>query len=605
MKKTQEQSTATAARIGLRAFRERPVLGIAFLLTTLTQGLFQGLLVWALREVLLSFDKQGGDAASALLLSGALIFGIWVARAGTAFAAEALAGKLAHGVEVATMWKLLEKLLTLSTRFYDKNSQGDLVMATYSDVQHIRMVTLAIGNVLLHVTRLLGLAAVAWIMSPKLTIIGLLSVPFGAIPALWIGEKIKEASRKGRGNVRRLYDSFLQVSTGIRIIKVNSGEQNVLATARRVGTYLLDYLVSQVVAKSFARFLLEAVSGVGLIVVLVVGGGDVANGALSWQSLLSLLIAVMGVYAPTVGIMQVYTGLQSSIPYLDRIEEILHSVPEIEDRENALPLPRAPRTIELRNVSFSYEDRTVIDSVSATFHHGETIGIVGPSGAGKSTLLSLMLRLYDPTEGQVLLDGVDVRDIRLADYMKQSAIVMQEPFLFVDTIANNIRSARPDATMDEVIEAAKAAGIHDEIMEMEQGYETLVGKAEDARGVSTGQKQRICIASALLKNAPLLFLDEATSNLDSVSERRLQAAIERLMQGRTTFVIAHRLSTLRAADRILVMEDGRMVGFGTHEELLESCRTYHRLWTYQMDESPIPLSEMATVAEIDEVRAVR
>lgn len=570
----------------MRAFKERPLLGGAFLATTLTQGLFQGLLVWALREVLLSFDKQGSDAASALLVSGVAIFGIWVARAGTAFAAESLAGRLAHGIEVSTMWRLLAKLLTLSTRFYDKNSQGDLVMATYSDVQHMRMVTLAIGNVLLHVTRLLGLAAVAWIMSPKLTIIGLLAVPFGAIPALWIGERIKEASRRGRGNVRRLYDSFLQVSTGIRIIKVNSGEQSVLDTARKVGTNLLEYLVSQVQAKSFARFLLESVSGVGLIAVLVVGGRDVASGALNWQSLLSLLIAVMGVYAPTVGILQVYTGLQTSIPYLDRIEGILSAVPEITDRADALPLPQAPRKVELRNASFSYEDRTVIDSVTATFHHGETIGIVGPSGAGKSTLLALLLRLYDPTEGQVLLDGVDVRDIRLSDYMHHCAIVMQEPFLFVDTIANNIRSARPTATMEEVIEAAKAAGIHDEIMEMEQGYETMVGKAEDARGVSTGQKQRICIASALLKNAPLLFLDEATSNLDSVSERRLQVAIERLMEGRTTFVIAHRLSTLRAADRILVMEDGRMVGFGTHDQLLESCRTYHRLWTYQMDETP-------------------
>lgn len=592
MTKRQNQSTATAATIGLRAFKERPFLGGVFLATTLTQGLFQGLLVWALREVLLSFEKSGGDAASALLVSGIAIFGIWVARAATAFAAESLAGRLAHGVEVSTMWKLLAKLLTLSTKFYDKNSQGDLVMATYSDVQHIRMVTLSIGNVILHVTRLLGLATVAWLMSPKLTVIGLLSVPFGAIPALWIGERIKVASRRGRGNVRRLYDSFLQVSTGIRIIKVNSGEANVLDTARKVGTNLLEYLVSQVQAKSFARFLLESVSGIGLIVVLVVGGRDVASGALSWQSLLSLLIAVMGVYAPTVGILQVYTGIQSSIPYLDRIEGILNTVPDITDRENALPLPQAPRKIEMRNVSFSYEDRTVIDSVTATFYHGETIGIVGPSGAGKSTLLALLLRLYDPTEGAVLLDDVDVRDVRLSDYMQQCAIVMQEPFLFVDTIANNIRSARRTATMEEVVEAAMAAGIHDEIMEMEQGYETMVGKAEDARGVSTGQKQRICIASALLKNAPLLFLDEATSNLDSVSERRLQVAIERLMEGRTTFVIAHRLSTLRAADRILVMEDGRMVGFGTHDQLLESCRTYHRLWTYQMDETPEILPEV-------------
>jgi ABC-type multidrug transport system fused ATPase/permease subunit len=206
---------------------------------------------------------------------------------------------------------------------------------------------------------------------------------------------------------------------------------------------------------------------------------------------------------------------------------------------------------------------------------------VGPSGAGKSTLISLLLRLYDTTAGSVLLDGVDIRNVRQRDYLNLCAIVMQEPFLFVDTVANNIRAARPDATMEEVIEAAKAANIHDEIMAMENGYETVLGRAELARGVSTGQKQRICIAAALLKNAPLLFLDEATSNLDSVSERHLQVAIDRLMQGRTTFVIAHRLSTLRSADRILVIDDGGMVGIGKHEELLATCSTYRRLWQFQ------------------------
>lgn len=588
-------STATASRLAYRAMRERPLLALGFLVLTLAQGLLQGLLVWTLREVLLSFEKHGQEVAAAVALSAVAIFALWAARAGAAFAAEVMAAQLAHGIEVATMWKILAKLLTLSTRFFEKNSAGDLVMATYADVQHIRQITLALGQVVLHVTRLLGLVAVAFLMSPKLTLIGLVSVPFGAWPALWLGERIKESARRERGSVRYLYDSFLQVAQGIRIIKVNSGEGRVLDRARETGTALARYLVSQVRARSFARFLLESVSGVGLIVVLVVGGRDVASGALPWQSLLSLLIAIMGVYAPTVGILQVYTNIQSSIPHLDRIERIMHEVPDVRDRPNARPLPAAPSVIELRDVSFRYEDRHVLENVSATFHHGETIGIVGPSGAGKSTLLALLLRLYDPTSGRILLDGMDVRDIRHADFMRHCAIVMQEPFLFVDTVANNIRAARPDATMNEVIEAAQAAGIHDEIMQMEHGYDTNLGRAEDARGVSTGQKQRICIASALLKNAPLLFLDEATSNLDSVSERRLQGAIERLMEGRTTFVIAHRLSTLRTADRIMVMEEGRMVGLGRHEELLRTCRTYHKLWTYQMDDAP---DEDALVAEL-------
>src|SRR5512146_157297 len=256
MKTSRTHTTATTAHLAYRAMRERPVLAVGFLVLTFAQGLLQGLLVWALRAVLLSFGKHGREAAAAVALTAIAIFAIWAARAGAAFAAEVMAAKLAHGVEVATMWKILAKLLTLSSRFFDKNSAGDLVMATYADVQHIRQITLALGNVVLHITRLLGLVAVAWLMSPKLTVIGLVSVPFGAWPALWLGERIKDSARRERGSVRYLYDSFLQVAQGIRIIKVNGGERRVLDRARETGTGLASYLVNQVRARSFAKFLL-------------------------------------------------------------------------------------------------------------------------------------------------------------------------------------------------------------------------------------------------------------------------------------------------------------------------------------------------------------
>ena len=222
-----------------------------------------------------------------------------------------------------------------------------------------------------------------------------------------------------------------------------------------------------------------------------------------------------------------------------------------------------------------------MSGISAVIQRGETVGIVGPSGAGKSTLLSLLLRFYDPTDGAILFDGVDLRDIRQADLMRQSSIVLQEPFLFIETIANNIRIGRPEATMDEVVAAAVAANVHDDIVQMEQGYETVVGAGPEARGLSGGQKQRIAVAAALLKNAPILFLDEATNSLDSVSEHKVQIAIERLLQHRTTFVIAHRFSTLRKADRIIVLDQGRMVGFDSAEQLLANCETYRRLWASQ------------------------
>jgi ABC-type multidrug transport system fused ATPase/permease subunit len=281
-------------------------------------------------------------------------------------------------------------------------------------------------------------------------------------------------------------------------------------------------------------------------------------------------------------LLTVYGSVRKVIPNLERTRTILELKAELPDAPGAHALHHAPDRMVLDDVSFAYDGHLVLDSINATFQRGETIGIVGPSGAGKTTLVALMLRLYDPNSGRITFDGVDLRNIKHADLMDQSAIVLQEPFLFLDTIANNIRISRPDASMAEVIEAAKAANVHDEIERMERGYETMLGRARDARGVSTGQKQRICIAAALLKNAPLLFLDEATSSLDAVSERRFQSALDRLMQGRTTFIIAHRLSTLRHADRIMVLEQGRLVGLDTHEELMRSCDVYRRLWTYQM-----------------------
>jgi subfamily B ATP-binding cassette protein MsbA len=476
----------------------------------------------------------------------------------------------------------LKKLLSLSVRFFDKKSKSDLIMASYFDLKGIRIVTLDIGNVVLYLSRLVGLAVVAWLLSPKLAVIGIITIPFGALPAYLLGQRITRAAHKERDAVVSLYDSFLQVCSGIRIIKVNRGEQRILNRAGTIGHALYQQVVGQAQSKSLARFLLEAVSGLGLILVLTIGGRDVGAGVLNWQTLMSLLIAVMAIYSPMLGLLQVYSTIRSVMPNLDRVERILTATPDIQDAPQARPLVGAPQTIELRNVSFAYQEQPILHSLSATFQRGETVGIVGPSGSGKSSLLSLLLRLYDPTAGQILFDGVDLREIRRADLMDHCGIVLQEPFLFIDTIANNIRWTRPDADIDMVIEAAKAANIHHEIMQMDNGYETILGRRQDARGVSVGQKQRICIAAALLKNAPLLLLDEATSNLDSMSERAVQEAIERLMSGRTTFIIAHRLSTLRSVDRILVLDQGRLMGLGTHDQLMETCLTYQQLWNHQI-----------------------
>ncbi len=445
----------------------------------------------------------------------------------------------------------------------------------------MRNVTLEVGRLVLYLSQLGGLAVAAWMISPNLAIAGLVAVPLGVLPAYWFGRAITGAAHGERQAVSTLHQSFLQVTSSIRVIKVNRSEDRVLESAQRIGRDLHRHLVRQALQKGLSRLLLETVSGLGLIVVLTMGGYQVAQGTLAWEALLGLMVAMMAVYSPVVGLVQVYGVIRSIIPNLDRIEQIRREVVEIEDRAGARPLLAAPRVIELDSLSFAHDGQPVLEGVTARFEAGERIGIVGPSGAGKSTLISLLLRFYDPSGGAIRLDGVDLRVIRHADWMDRTAIVLQEPVVFLDTVANNIRLGRPDAPMESVIDAGRAANIHDEIMAMEHGYDTVVGVGSGARGISVGQKQRICIAAAVLKDAPVLFLDEATSSLDAVSERKVQAAIDHLMEGRTTFVVAHRFSTLRNVDRIMVLDQGRLVGLGRHDELVSTCRPYRTLWESQ------------------------
>lgn len=579
--RSRKDGVAAALGLGLRMMLQRPKLAAALLVTTVAQGALQGLLLLALRQVLVGFSQDSHVSVARLTLAATVIFGIWLLRAASSSGGDVLASKLADSVEIAAIRRVLAKLLTLSVRFFDKNSREDIVLASYHDLKSIRNVTLAIGDMVQNGSRLIGLIVVAWMMSPELAAIGLVLGPLGLLPAHWFGEKLTTAATRQREAISTLSSSFLAIPAGIKVIKVNRGERRVLAAASDNAEAYQQFMHHAAYARGTTRFLFEAVSGLGLVLVLILGGRNVADGSLSWQSLLSLLVAVVAVYSPMLGLLNVYTTVRSNLATLDRVNHILRSESEVREAPDAQPLLHPPEVIEICDVSFSYGGRESLAGISATIHRGETIGIVGPSGAGKSTLLSLLLRFYDPTAGSIRFDGVDIRQLRQADIADASALVLQESYLFPGTIADNIRFARPGATMAEVVAAGIAANIHAEVMEMENGYDTVIGQGAHARGLSGGQRQRICIAAALIKNAPILLLDEATSSLDSVSEEAVQVAIDRLMQGRTTFVIAHRLSTLRSADRILVLSRGRLEGLGTHDELLRTCSTYRSLWTSQ------------------------
>jgi ABC-type multidrug transport system fused ATPase/permease subunit len=272
--------------------------------------------------------------------------------------------------------------------------------------------------------------------------------------------------------------------------------------------------------------------------------------------------------------------IQRNIAAVDRLGQLLDEQPDVRDIADALALSAPPRRITIDKLTFSYGDQPVLEELSFEISAGETIGIAGPSGSGKTTLLGLVARFYDPTSGAVRFDGTDLRAYRLQDVYHTLAIVTQEPFLFATSVRDNIRCGRPGASDAEVEAAARLAEIHDEILALPQGYGTALGIG--GRIVSGGQAQRINVARAILKNAPLLLLDEATSSLDSIAEAKVQRAIDRLMEGRTSLIVAHRLSTLRHADRILVLDRGKAVGLGSHEALLRDCPLYRQMWETQL-----------------------
>jgi ABC-type multidrug transport system fused ATPase/permease subunit len=362
----------------------------------------------------------------------------------------------------------------------------------------------------------------------------------------------------------------------LRVIVAFNREGHEYRKFRTQGDDAVDARVRLTVRQTVFNLGVSLVTAAGTALVLGVGAQQVLSDRLTVGQLLVLISYIAAVYKPLETISQTINTIQEKLISLEMALGILEQVPEVTERPNAVHVDRVEGAVAFRDVSFSYSGRSrTLEDLTFGVLPGSTVAIVGPTGAGKSTLVSLLPRFYDPAQGQIFLDGVDLRDLTLGSLRNQMSIVLQEPLLFTGTILENIRYGRLNASFRDVTEAAQAANAHDFIMQLPRKYETTLG--ERGAKISGGERQRICIARAFLKDAPILILDEPTSSIDTKTESSILDALDRLMEGRTTFLIAHRLSTIRHADKVLVIDHGRIVQAGTHEELLAADGLYRQL----------------------------
>lgn len=470
----------------------------------------------------------------------------------------------------------------LSLAYHDGKRTGRVIFAINNQGGAAAGLVMSVQPLARNVLTLIGMFVIIWHIDPGLSLVSLAVVPFLYLSVQYYGRRIVPELRR----VRNLeIDSLSIVHEAIslmRVVLAFGREDHEFRRFRDQGQDAVDARVRVTVKETVFSLAVNMSTALGTALVLGFGASRVLQGGLSIGQLLVVMTYLASVYQPLQAIIHTVGSLQHKLVGLETVFDLLDTSPDVRDAPGAKDLRRAEGQVTFEEVDFSYPGRVeTLKQISFDARAGELIGIVGPTGAGKTTLTSLIPRFQDPQRGRILLDGRDLRSIRLRSLRDQLSLVLQEPLLFSGTILDNIRYGRLDATDEEVMEAARAANAHDFIERLPRGYQTSIG--ERGAKLSGGERQRICIARAFLKDAPILILDEPTSAVDSRTERVILEALGRLLAGRTTFLIAHRLSTVRHADRILVLERGRLVEQGSHDELLElRSGLYRQLWETQM-----------------------
>ncbi|WP_087068180.1 ABC transporter ATP-binding protein [Cyanobium sp. NIES-981] len=525
-------------------------------------------------------DILPGSDRARLYAAPAVILGVIVLRAVCQYLGAYLTETVSQSITADLRADLAAKVMELPQAYIDRHPSTTLISRLLSDVTLVKTgIVDGFSAIFKDSLTLLALVVVAFYQDWLLALIAFILFPVAILPVLRSSKKVRRHSSRGQSSLARLASYLQEALVGSRVVKIFGMEAYELRRFREENAAVLGAALRTTRAKLANQPLMELLGAVGFSAVLVYGGEAVIAGTRTTGSFFAFLTSLYLCYAPFKGLAKANATLQQGVSAAHDLFEILDTPADPVDPPSPVVVSGLQRELRAEAVSFGYGAEPVIHGLSLTIPVGSTVALVGPSGGGKSTIIDLFCRFYDPGAGRICIDGTDIRDLSLASLRGLISVVDQNTFLFNDTVANNIAYGHAEASRQAIEAAARAANAHGFITQLPQGYDTLIG--ENGTLLSGGQRQRIAIARALIKNAPILLLDEATSALDSASEQVVQEALDRLMSNRTTLVVAHRLSTVVNADRICVIEAGRLVESGTHRQLLARGGRYAVLFSTQ------------------------
>lgn len=510
---------------------------------------------------------------------GAMIFLSFAVRGLATYLQTVKMNKISQSIVADIQNDVFSHFMTLDLKFFHKYPSGELVSRVTNDVNVMRVAVVdALTGVGSNVLTLVFLLVVMVMQDWHLSLIALTIFPLASGLVAYLGRRLRKVSKSIQGETANLMGVLGQIFQGIRQVQAYGMEER---EKTRAGNAVLSVRHLNIKAARISNLstpINETLVGAVVFGVVVYGGYRIADGQLTPGGLMSFIAAFALAYEPMKKLAKLNNSLQLGLGAAERVQDMMSQQSTVTDKPEAKELDAKVPNIRLSNVSFAYdgtEETRALNNVSLNVAAGKVTALVGASGSGKTTILSLVLRFYDPQSGSVSIDGMDIRDLSLSSLRRHIALVSQDITIFDDTVAGNIAYGLPDATPEQIREAARAAAAEDFILKMPQGFDTQVG--ENGVRLSGGQRQRLSLARAILRDAPILFLDEATSALDNESERIIQQTLDTLQKGRTTLVIAHRLSTIQHADHIIVMDKGQVVEFGTHTELLPKGGAYTRM----------------------------